>query len=100
MTAHTPQYQRSDRVVYRTIGGERFLVPITGTSADLTRLYLLNETAGAVWNLLATRQTVTSLCARLALEYQEPPAGLHADVQELLAELQVRNLVTSEVPHA
>jgi hypothetical protein len=87
--------QRSDRVVFRTIGGEKVLVPITGTSIDMTRLYLLNDTAAAVWDLLAEPRTVASLCELVAMEYQEPAEALRQDVEDLLAELAERNLVVA-----
>jgi hypothetical protein len=91
------RYRRSDRVICRSIGGERLLVPITGTSADLTRLYLLNDTAAATWELLAEPHSVASLCAVLGKEYGEQPESLRPDVEELLEDLGKRRLVTLEV---
>jgi hypothetical protein len=89
-------YRRSDRVVYRTIGGERLLIPLTGTSADLTRLYLLNDTAASTWELLAEPHTLASLCETLGREYNEPADALRADVEELLEDLGKRRLLTIE----
>ena len=88
-------YQRSDRVVYRIIGGERVLVPITGTSMDLTRLYLLNDTAAAVWERLAEPQTLDSLCAALGVEYGESIETIRTDVAELLDDLRERRLIAT-----
>lgn len=90
-------YRRSDRVVYRTIGGEAMLVPITGTSADLTRVYLLNDTAAAAWELLAEPHTLASLCEALGREYNEPDDALRPDVEDLLEDLGKRRLLTIEV---
>lgn len=92
-------YQRSDRVVYRTIGGERVLVPVTGTSMDLTRLYLLNDTAAAVWEHLAEPQTLDSLCAALSAEYGAAVDTIRADVSELLNDLRERRLIHSGARH-
>jgi|WetSurMetagenome_2_1015567.scaffolds.fasta_scaffold07424_2 hypothetical protein len=90
-------YRRSDRVVYRTIGGERLLIPLTGTSADLTRFYLLNDTAASAWELLAEPHTVASLCEALGRGYNEPAEALRADVEELLEDLGKRRLLSIEV---
>jgi len=89
-------YRKSDRVVGRTIDGEYFLVPIFGTSADLTSLYLLNETAAAAWDLLSEPRDVDTLCAQLLREFDVPAAALRADVEALLRDLEERRLVTTE----
>jgi hypothetical protein len=89
-------YRKSDRVVGRTIDGEHFLVPISGTSADLTSLYLLNETAAAAWELLTAPQDIDTLCSLLQQEFDVPAEALRADIEELLRELEERRLITME----
>ena len=89
----TGNYQRCDRVVSRVIAGERFLVPISGNSADLTQLYLLNETASAAWELLATPRSVAALCDMMGREYDVGAETLCADLEELLRDLLERRLI-------
>ena len=84
---------RSERVVARTIGGERLLIPIKGNSADLRKIFALNATAAAVWDLLATESTFDELLERLASTYEAPSGTLRADLEALLASLQARGLI-------
>lgn len=87
-------YQRSDRVVSRVIDGQRFLVPISGNSADLTQLYLLNETAAAAWELLAAPRSLATLCDLLGQQYDGLAEIRRADLEELLRDLEERRLIT------
>lgn len=98
--ASTPEerFRRSADVVDRSIAGQRLLVPVRGASADLRRVYLLNGTAAAAWDLLADPVTLTALSDELGRQYGEPGTAIRSDVEELLGELGGRDLIVREVP--
>ncbi len=84
---------RSEQVVARTIGGERLLIPIKGNSADLRKIFALNATAAAVWDLLARESTFDELLERLAATYEAESGTMRSDLEVLLASLQARGLI-------
>ena len=89
-------YRRGDNIISRTIAGETLLIPITQVGVDLQKVYLLNETAAAIWNLLEGPQDVSSIVATLADEYEAPPAVIERGVNNVLEELLQRSMVTVE----
>ncbi|MEN6304321.1 MAG: PqqD family protein [Armatimonadia bacterium] len=68
-------------------------MPLHQTGVDLQKVYLLNETAQAVWELLAQARDLDALVAALAEEYEVDEEDLRKDVQELLDDLVQRGLV-------
>lgn len=86
-------YKQAAGVVAREVAGEHLLMPLHQTGVDLQKVYLLNETAQAVWELLAQARDLDALVAALAEEYEVDEEDLRKDVQELLDDLVQRGLV-------
>jgi PqqD family protein of HPr-rel-A system len=56
-------------------------------------VHLLNDTAGRVWELLASSFTLDALTETLAEEYDATPEALRAGVEELLEGLRDKGLL-------
>lgn len=85
------RFVRAPGVVTRRIAGELVLVP-TGGPPDETmrsvRFFVLNRTAEAIWELLASPQSAESLARHLTAEYEIDYAQALADAGALLEELR------------
>lgn len=88
------RYRKSQDTVTRHIGGETLLVPITHVGADLQKVYLLNETAAAVWELLDEPRSSEEVAAALLEQFEEDtPGQLQEDVAALIEDLLARGFV-------
>ena len=88
--------RRSHKVVVREIAGQTLLIPLSQTGADLQRIFVLNDTAAAVWKLLADPHTGEQLVDALRQEYETSEDVIRADTESLLQDLLARNLVALE----
>lgn len=86
-------YAQTEGIVAREVAGEYLLIPIHQAGVDLQKVYLLNDTAQAVWRLLAEPRELDNLLTALAEEYAAGPEDLREDVQALLDDLVARGLV-------
>lgn len=55
----------------------------------------LDPIASKIWKRLCTAQTIESVCAQLAGEYEGDPAVIASDVAELLGELRELGMITA-----
>ncbi len=90
LPAATPLY-RGAAVTETCIDGEVFLV-----NSDNNTIYKLEPLAAAVWRLLAKEAaSISEIVALIAAAFPDVPAArIEADVQDLLADLLQRQLVT------
>ncbi|MCE5241167.1 PqqD family protein [bacterium] len=89
------RYRQHEKVVTRRIAGETLLIPITQIGVDLQRVYLLNETAAAIWALLSEPRDVETVVALLAEAYNAPAQDLRQDVMDTLQEFESRSFLTT-----
>lgn len=87
-------YQRTEAVITRQIAGDTLLIPVTQVGVDLQKVYLLNETAAAIWDLLRTPRTVEDLVAALQETYEAPPETIRRGVEAVLEDLTSRAFVS------
>src|SRR5665811_1607607 len=87
MVSFEGRLQRSNNIVMRQIAGETILIPIHQTGADLQKVYLLNETATAVWQLLEHPHSMESLVEVLQQEFDASPEAIKEDIAKLLEDL-------------
>lgn len=89
-------YRRSTEVVCREVGGESILVPIRNRVGDLESIFVLSPVASRIWSLLdaptSTERIVDEICAEFEVERETA----QADVDELLASLELASLVNKE----
>ncbi len=79
--------------VTRQIGGETLIVPVTGSVADLESIYVLNDVAARIWELLKSPSTIDRIAGIVEAEFEVPGEGAAADVAEFVGVLEARGLV-------
>ena len=90
------RYRQAEKVVTRRLAGETLLIPITQVGVDLQKVYLLNETATAIWASLTEPRSLDELVALLGQEYDAPEAELRQDTANTLQEFAARSFVITE----
>jgi hypothetical protein len=88
--------QRTDEsrsFVTRRIAGETLIVPVTGHVMNLESIYVANEVASRIWELLESPTSIERIARTLAGEFAVPPDRASEDVAEFLASLSDRGLV-------
>ena len=80
-------YARNEQVVSRRIAGELILVPILKSVADLKALYVPNEVAARVYELIDGARTVGDIVDAIVAEFEVTPETAAADVREFVAQL-------------
>jgi hypothetical protein len=80
-------FERSESVVFRKIADETLLVPVRARTADLDSIYLLNEVAARIWELLDGQRTGADVRDALVREFEVSPEVAAADVAQFLQRL-------------
>lgn len=79
--------------VTRQIAGETLIVPIAGQVADLDSIYVLNEVASRIWELVRSPISVDRIAEIVASEFDVSKERAAEDVAEFLDALGVRELI-------
>lgn len=80
--------KRAPNVIFKEVGDELVLLDFDGAV-----YYGLDEVGARIWQLLGETESVDTIVATLAAEYDATPETLRADVERLLRELAERGLV-------
>jgi len=89
-------YRRSNEVVCREVGGESILVPIRNRVGDLESIFVLSPVAARIWALLDRPVAFDEIVDTLCTEFDVDRDTASADVNELLASLELASLVNKE----
>jgi hypothetical protein len=82
------RWSRNPDVVFRTVAGERLLVPVRGAAAKSRRLFTLNPLGASVWELLERERSFRDLSEALQKQYPgTPPGQVEEDTHRFLTEL-------------
>jgi Coenzyme PQQ synthesis protein D (PqqD) len=88
------QYSDDTRsFVTRQIAGETLVMPVAGRTADLESIYVLNEVASRIWQLVGSPTTAGAVAETIAREFTVSREDAAADVAEFLDTLGARGLV-------
>lgn len=87
------RFRPSPNVVFRRVGDEAVLVPLTQNVGNLDWVYTLSPVAARVWQLLDEARPVEDLVAAVCEEYDVEPDVATADVTELLSSLSEAGLI-------
>ena len=79
--------------VTRQIAGETLIVPIAGQVTDLDSIYVLNEVASRIWELLRSPTTTDRIAEIVAGEFDVSLERATQDVTEFLESLGARELI-------
>ena len=86
-------YAQNPNIVTRTIADECLLVPIKQTTGDLENIYVLNEVAGFVWNLVDGHTHLREIQKRLVEEFDVTEQAATEDLVGLIQALTVQGAV-------
>jgi hypothetical protein len=89
-------YRRSNEVVCREVGGESILVPIRNRVGDLESIFVLSPVASRIWSLLDAPTSADRIIDEICAEFEVERETAQADVNELLASLELASLVNKE----
>jgi len=87
-------YTQGAAVITRRRAGDTLLIPVTQVGVDLQKVYLLNETAAAVWQLLEAPHSLDEMVSALQETYEAPEQTIRHDVEAVLEDLMARSFVT------
>lgn len=90
------RYKKKDDIVCRKIAGEIILVPITGTLADMQRLFVLNEVGEYVWERLDGSRSVTEIGEAVADAFDADYPEVLGDLMDFLQDLAHSRLITGD----
>jgi hypothetical protein len=96
MTAADRVVQYSDETksfVTRQIAGETLVMPVAGRMTDLESIYVLNEVASRIWQLVGSPTTAGTVADVIAREFAVSHDEAAADVAEFLGTLHARGLI-------
>lgn len=80
-------------LICRQIAGETILVPVGKTVYDSTGLFVLNELAAFIWNILPEVQSEAEIVSAVLAEYEVSEAQAGADAAEFLAQLREMGII-------
>lgn len=87
MSWTTKTFTKSADFVFRQIAGESILVPIRNKLNDVQNLYVLNETAAALWSRIDGKRTTSQIIQDFTKEFDVAPKQLEEDFQSLSNDL-------------
>ena len=83
-----PIFKKSKVVVSRPVKPQTLVIPIKAGSANLNEVYMLNETAGRIWQLLDGQHTASEIIMLLTQEYDVTVEEAQADYEQLVSDLE------------
>ena len=79
--------------VTRQIAGETLIVPVAGQVMDVDSIYVLNEVASRIWELVGSPITADGIAEIVVSEFDVSPERAAEDVAEFLDSLGERGLI-------
>ncbi len=87
------RYVRDESVVARLIGQEFLLVPTRSNVAELDNIYVLNEVAGRIWELLDGQRNLKDILDILLNEFDVDEVKIQLDIVEFIKRLRDFKLI-------
>jgi len=87
------RYRKSDSIVSRKIGDDFVMVPIRQDVENLSSIYVLNDVAARIWELIDSKNTVEAISRKIADEYDVNPQEAERDIIEYLHILEKSNMI-------
>ena len=81
------------QLIKREIAGDTILVPVGKTVYDSNGLFVLNELAAFIWELLPTVNTEAEIVSAILEEYEVSAEEAAADTAEFLAKLREMGII-------
>lgn len=87
------RFRAKGRVVVRTIGRDRLLVPVSGSVAHTNRIFPLNETGMVIWEGVSSGASVDEVAALLVSRFEVSFAVAASDVAAYVERLLQEELI-------
>ena len=75
-------------MVFRKIEDETILVPVRRNVGDLDNIYVLNDVAAMVWELIDGKRSLEEIRDAVSDRYDVSPEVAYSDIKELIGELE------------
>jgi len=86
-------YNKNPDVVYRIIGGEAILIPISKETQVAGRLLSLNEVGGFIWERIDGKYTLGDIVKEISREYEVGAEVARSDLRNLIGELEELKII-------
>ncbi len=93
MAKFAKKYARKGRFVLRSVADEAVLVPEEGRASDEDTVYVLNEVAAAIWQLIEPGHSAEDIGRRIADEFDVNIEKASEDVAAFLILLAEKGLI-------
>jgi hypothetical protein len=80
-------YAKNADFVQREVAGECILVPVRRQLTDINSLYVLNETAAAVWKRLDGKRPMQDIVGDIAQQFDVAVEQLEKDINAFIEDL-------------
>lgn len=91
--ADVVKYQRKKEFVSRNIAGETVVIPVSGDTAILEKVFGLDETAAFLWDELKTAVPFNLLVDRLTATYEVDADTAKKDIKSFLGQMLKLGLI-------
>ncbi len=85
--------QIKKELIKREIAGDTILVPVGKTVYDSNGLFVLNELAAFIWDILPQAETEEDICNGILEEYEVSREEAAGDVAEFLEALRKMDII-------
>ena len=85
--------KKKSEVVSRHIAGETLLVPLCGKLADMRTVYMLEGSAGFIWDRIDGSRDSDAIARDVSAEFDVEEAVAMKDVEALVSELVSAGLI-------
>jgi hypothetical protein len=82
-----PVYSKNPNFVFRKVAGESLLIPIRKQLNQVNSLYVLNETAAAIWDRIDGRSSLDDILNGVTGEFEVSVEQLRQDASTLIQDL-------------
>lgn len=80
-------YKKNPDFVSRLIADEMVLVPVKRTAVDLDRFFVLNDSAGIIWQLIDGKRNLAEIKTHLINDFDIDEPTLATDMNKFIKEL-------------
>ena len=80
-------------LIKREIAGDTILVPVGKTVLDSNGLFVMNELAAFIWDLLPNADSEAAICEAVLAEYDVSAQEAAADIAEFLNKLREMEII-------
>jgi hypothetical protein len=87
------RYRKSDSIVSRKIGDDFVMVPIRQDVENLSSIYVLNDVAARIWELIDGENTMDFILSKVVEEYEVNPQEAEKDISDYLQTLEISRMI-------